>query len=540
MRRRSRKKGVFKRVLGRLGCLGFIAALAVGGYFGYQQIESLLQPMISGGPRDMMATQDVPVERGDVTEMLHIYGTVKTRQEASLGFAFARGKVIAVALTPGQRVSAGQVLVELDEEVLERNLAQAKADLLAAQGALAEITKPPSPTERLRLQARLLQANESLATARRDLATFDAGQDTPQSEYDAADEALADARLALDELLNRKERKENIEFLQWIYNIAEVEHGPYVLISNPSEKDRDVELLLRNDMLDKRESLDAAILQLDIDVKAARRDVAQAARKRDDLGRRLAAGAQEVARLELATAVRVAEDEVRLIQAQLDDLGKVRPDVAIARAEAEVLKKGWLVTDAESAVADAKLVAPFGGVVEQVTISVGDMVSSAAPLVSMLDPLDLYVEAQVSDMDIDRIQPGQAVDVSFDAFRDEPPLAGAFGEIPSFGQYQNGVTIFGVPVTFEDPDVGLMVGMSANLALPLEIKRGVLVIPAMAVSYDRDGAYVRLVRGEDVEQQPVRLGTSDGMTTEVLEGLSEGDVIRVPMYGPIGPYYFGG
>ena len=268
--------------------------------------------------------------------------------------------------------------------------------------------------------------------------------------------------------------------------------------------------------------------------------MAQAARKRDDLGRRLAAGAQEVARLELATAVRVAEDEVRLIQAQLDDLGKVRPDVAIARAEAEVLKKGWLVTDAESAVADAKLVAPFGGVVEQVTISVGDMVSSAAPLVSMLDPLDLYVEAQVSDMDIDRIQPGQAVDVSFDAFRDEPPLAGAFGEIPSFGQYQNGVTIFGVPVTFEDPDVGLMVGMSANLALPLEIKRGVLVIPAMAVSYDRDGAYVRLVRGEDVEQQPVRLGTSDGMTTEVLEGLSEGDVIRVPMYGPIGPYYFGG
>ena len=535
---RNRSRNWIGRIFGGLGCLTVLAVLGVGVFFGYQQIRQLLQPTYNPGG-DVVATEDRVVERGNITEQLQVYGWTMPRKEASLGFQTARGKVTNVWVGPGQTVRAGDVLVELDAEALGRALAEAEADLLEAQTKLEDLSKPVSLVDRLKLESDLHQARLALEKARQDLETYDKGKDTPEAQRKRAAEELAAAKADLDALRNSRERKEQIDFLQWIYNIAEVEHGPMVLIPNPSEQDRDKEWLDRLQMLDKLDALNAAKLQYQVDLRAAQRKVAQAEQKVAGLDREIAAGKSEMERQKLSSAITLAEARVRQLEVRLLALDKAANAVDIARAQADVLKKQWLVDDAQAALADAKLIAPFDGVIDQQLSVAPDMViNSSLPVVHLLDNTAMYVVAKISDIDIARLTPGQVVNVSLDAFygQGQEPLAGTLGEIPLYGKYENGLTVFDVPVEVEfTPDMPVWAGMSVNLGVPVEEKQDVLLIPLMAVRYDMEGSYVTVVRGDKTERQSVTLGVNDGINVEVLKGLEEGDVVRVPLQGPVGP-----
>jgi HlyD family secretion protein len=147
----------------------------------------------------------------------------------------------------------------------------------------------------------------------------------------------------------------------------------------------------------------------------------------------------------------------------------------------------------------------------------------------------MYVEMQVSDVDVAKVSEGQQVRVRFDAFHDQEPLVGTVGKVPLYGTVQQGMTIYRVPVAFEPGQMRPRIGMSANIAVPLATKEDVLTVPLMAIQYDRKGPYVLVVTGEETEPRHVELGIGDGIHVEVISGLENGDMIRVPMHGPMGP-----
>lgn len=535
MAKKSRKRRLVRRIFGSLGCLGFLAVLGVGAYFGYQQLKPLFTPTWQQDPYQGVQTEDMPVERGELANMLQVWGNVSTKRQAELGFEQATAKVTAVYVFPGQPVREGDVLVQLDSEALGRDVAEARADLLEAEEALAALRKPPSATERLKLESQILQAREALSGAEKALAAFDRGVDTPQSRLVAAQEALAQAQSQLASLRDDEERQEQIDYLQWIYNIAEVEHGPMVLIPNPSEQDRDKEWLDRLDMLDKKDALDVAKLRYESDRRAAEQAVDEAARQVAKWELELAAGSQEVERLRLSTAVTVAEARLDQLEAQLADLSATQPTVEIAQAEADVLTAQWALEDAQAALEEAQLVAPFDGLVEQVNVTPDTVVGPGGVLVTLFDPKSLYVEARVSDVDVSKLSAGQTVRLTFDAFRDQEPVNGTIDEIPPFGKFEQGITYYYVPISFDLGQIEPMIGMGVNISLPIEVKRDVLTVPMMAVQYDRDGTYVLVVNGEEAEARHIELGITDGIRVEIISGLSDGDVVRVPMYGPTGP-----
>ena len=72
--------------------------------------------------------QAVPVRRGSIAEQLSLNGRVAASDEVSLGFA-QPGRIETVAVKPGDLVEAGQLLVESDASLIER-------DLVAARGRL--------------------------------------------------------------------------------------------------------------------------------------------------------------------------------------------------------------------------------------------------------------------------------------------------------------------------------------------------------------------------------------------------------------------
>ena len=72
--------------------------------------------------------QAVPVRRGSIAEQLSLTGRVAASDEVSLGFA-QPGRIETVAVKPGDLVEQGQLLVEADASLIER-------DLVAARGRL--------------------------------------------------------------------------------------------------------------------------------------------------------------------------------------------------------------------------------------------------------------------------------------------------------------------------------------------------------------------------------------------------------------------
>jgi multidrug efflux pump subunit AcrA (membrane-fusion protein) len=86
---------------------------------------------------------------------------------------------------------------------------------------------------------------------------------------------------------------------------------------------------------------------------------------------------------------------------------------------------------------------------------------------------------------------------------------------------------------------GLRPGLTANVFVPLERKEDVLLIPVAAVFSEGDASFVWRVRNGRAERREVKLGADDDVQVEVLDGLKEGDVVRVPLFGPQGALKFG-
>lgn len=531
MERESTTRKIGRRTTTTIALLAVVGALVLGASFFYRQVGSLFRP--SYGPGVETNTTDVTVERGTITKVINIYGMIEPIQQATLSFEHAMARVLAVNVFPGQQVAKGDALVELDAPALQRELARLRGLLQEAEIELDELLADSGDTRRLRLQDELSKAENDLFKAQQALAAFRRGEGTPAARREATAKELAKARIDLQTLRTSEDRQRQIDALRVTYNQAENKHGPYVLISNPSETDRDIELMLRHDMLDKGDALRTAELQWQMDIRAAEQAVIDAEAKLDMLDRQIAAGSARIEQAALQAAVRAAEVRVQAIRTDLESMDESPVDVEVAEAKAEVLKLQGQVADAETAMSEARLVAPFDGIINEVKIVPDSTVSPGTEALSMFSGASFRALAQVSDVDVTYLKTGSEVQITFGAFPADP-VTGRLGEVPQVGRYINGQTVFEVPIDFEAPGLPLLSGMSADIRVPLYEKADVVMLPLMAVQYDAEGPFVIVIDGRRTEKRHIKLGINDGEKTEVTSGLDGGEVVRAVVYGPRG------
>lgn len=118
-----------------------------------------------------------------------------------------------------------------------------------------------------------------------------------------------------------------------------------------------------------------------------------------------------------------AQTALRVAQAQYDAAaqgfslaqeGATAQDVDYARATADqaaaALKNAQLQLD------NSTIVAPVAGVIAQVPVNPGEMVSVGQTLYSITDPAASWVEANIEETDVGRVREGQSVDFTVDAY----------------------------------------------------------------------------------------------------------------------------
>ncbi|WP_202707246.1 efflux RND transporter periplasmic adaptor subunit [Sporosalibacterium faouarense] len=199
------------------------------------------------------------------------------------------------------------------------------------------------------------------------------------------------------------------------------------------------------------------------------------------------------------------------------------------------------------------IISPIDGIIVEKNFKEGDTVntsSSSKALMTVADMSKMVFTIEVDELDIDKVEIGQQVDVRPDAFA-ENSFVGEVTNIAVIGSSQNGVTTYPVEITINEPG-NLRPGMNVTAEILVAEKNDILIIPMAAVSKMGGKHIVYLADSKEAEKnsgdkqevenegmnagipQPegtpveVELGINDANFVEVISGLSEGDMIYVP------------
>src|SRR6266404_4463479 len=256
----------------------------------------------------------------------------------------------------------------------------------------------------------------------------------------------------------------------------------------------------------------------------------------------------ELDKVQLAAAVRGASANKEAAEAALasakatlerNKVDAEGPDVpflklSMERAERE-FKEGVVSQSAlENAQEDLKnstIVSPIDGLVLSRDVNVGDAVSSililgsqATPIMTLGDVSEVYVQGKVDEADIGKVYLNQPARIVVESFKDKK-FVGKVTKSSPLGKEKDNVTTFEVRVSISNSTGELKANMSANAEIMLEEKKNVLMIPEASLIYDKErNATIETpdAKADNGRKKiPVKLGISNGVKTEILQGLNE-------------------
>jgi HlyD family secretion protein len=207
----------------------------------------------------------------------------------------------------------------------------------------------------------------------------------------------------------------------------------------------------------------------------------------------------------------------------------------VARAKAQVAQARANLDRAEEDLRNSTIVSPMDGIVLSRDVEVGDAVSSilvlgsqATKIMTLGDVSDVYVLGKVDEADIGKVYLKQPARIVVESFKDKKFL-GHVTKISPLGVEKDNVTTFEVRVSIRNPGGELKAKMSANAEIILEEKKAVLLVPEAAVIYDKQRKASLEVPDPTTEkgrrQVAVKLGISNGVKTELVEGPKEGQKV---------------
>ncbi len=207
----------------------------------------------------------------------------------------------------------------------------------------------------------------------------------------------------------------------------------------------------------------------------------------------------------------------------------------MAKAKAQVAQARAVLERAEEDLRNSTIVSPMDGLVLSRNVEVGDAVSSilvlgsqATLIMTLGDVGDVYVLGKVDQADIGRVYFGQRARIVVESFKDRK-FEGQVTKISPLGVEKDNVTTFEVRVSIRNPGGELKANMSANAEIILEEKKSVLILPESSIVYDRQrNASVDIpdpTSEKGRQKVAVKLGISNGIKTELLAGLKEGQKV---------------
>ncbi|MDD4271392.1 MAG: efflux RND transporter periplasmic adaptor subunit [Patescibacteria group bacterium] len=219
-----------------------------------------------------------------------------------------------------------------------------------------------------------------------------------------------------------------------------------------------------------------------------------------------------------------AEAGLKEKEASLADLKAGADSLDIKSQELSLQQKRNSLYDAQSALADYTIKAPFDGVIAAVNLKVGDSAGSTA--IATIITKQQIAEISLNEVDAAKIKVGLKANMTFDAI-EGLEITGKVAEVDAVGTVSQGVVTYNIKIVFDAQDDRVKPGMSVNAAIITNSKTDVLMVASSAVKTDNSGAnYVQILDSSNKPvDQIVEIGITDDTNTEIISGLSEDDKV---------------
>ncbi|MFA6505437.1 MAG: efflux RND transporter periplasmic adaptor subunit [Treponemataceae bacterium] len=179
------------------------------------------------------------------------------------------------------------------------------------------------------------------------------------------------------------------------------------------------------------------------------------------------------------------------------------------------------------------VLSPISGTVLDILVKEGTPVqesggySIGTTVAVIADMSSLLFEGEIDEGQIDKLRKGMEAKIKLAAVENRT-IPGALSFLSPRGSESSGSIKFKIRITFVPPkDIFLRAGYSANAEILLNRAEKVVCVKERDVITENGRYYV------EVENSPrqfvkteVRLGVSDGLYTEILSGLKEGDRVK--------------
>jgi len=233
-----------------------------------------------------------------------------------------------------------------------------------------------------------------------------------------------------------------------------------------------------------------------------------------------------------------------------------------AQAKSTLVRNEVSYENAKIALDDTVVKSPIDGTVISRPVEVGQVISSPTSafgegsiLMTMADLSKVRVRALVDEIDVGKVSIGQSVSIKVAAYRDKE-FIGTVSKIEPRAYVQQNVTTFPVLIDIENDENLLLIGMNTDVVIEVLNKDVAMSIPTMSLrtrkdiytatsiidikKEDIDKFLIEKVQGEnfnkfivikDTKKGPylswVKVGVSDLANVEIIEGLSQDDIVYI-------------
>lgn len=448
------------------------------------------------------------VERGNFQMRISATGNLEPLLDVEVK-AQVEGEVIKLHVDDGDYVEKDQVLVELDPELYQEELKQARADVSAAE---AQRTQAQLNIElrKERLESELVQADAAVKMAQANLETSKATTITQISQTETDIQTTLNA-LAQDEI---ELEQAKIAYEQAELALAEQESSLQSAKVNlktvVSELERSKSLYEKN-LVSKKALEDAesqhanAVTQRENATKRVESQQKTVLSRKRTISARESAISTRKATLEqqrinlenLKKMREKAEEEDRLqlanTETRLQELSltidneKLLTEQSKVSADANLLRRQSSLKNQNERLEWTTIKAPMAGTVTLLAIEEGEIVTSgrsafsqSPPLMTIADLSRMVVKTYINEVDMERLRLNQRAEIKVDAYQ-EKTYEGRVSEISPSGQEQDNIISFEVMIEVVGSPEELRPGMSADVDIITYEEKNVLLLPLDAL-----------------------------------------------------------
>lgn len=224
--------------------------------------------------------------------------------------------------------------------------------------------------------------------------------------------------------------------------------------------------------------------------------------------------------------------DATLQQAEVD-AATTDEELLAAVSNLELIKEGS--SSRSGTTSNTVVKATISGMVLELPLEVGASVIEAnnfnagTTIATIADMSDMIFEGKVDEAEVGKVAPSMPLILTIGAI-DDQHFDATLEHIAPKGVEEDGAVQFEIRAAIAKPPEKLIrANLSATADIVLDRRDGVLAIEESLLQFEGDKPYVEVETApQKFERREIEVGLSDGITIEVLSGLSETDKIKDP------------